>query len=236
MNGLTNLLLLGDSVLKGIQVDEENHRYIPQNDMDLAGIQREFDLSIENKSRFGATSLNGERLLDRFLQKGSHWDAVLMDFGGNECNFNWAEIAADPAGEHFPTVALAEYVENYRRLIRKVRENGMEPILMTLPPLIPQRFFDWWCADLNQEAVHQWLGDTHTIYTHQERYSRAVEQLAWEEGTALLDVRGEFLSHGDLGSLMCVDGTHPNTAGQQLIAGALRGFCRRRQGTGLEIA
>lgn len=236
MKELTDILLLGDSVLKGIQVDEESHRYIPKNEMNLDGMQKEFGISIENRSRFGATSINGERQLERLLQKGMHWDAVVMDFGGNECNYNWAEIAADPTGEYFPAVPLGEFMENYRRLIQKVRENGMEPILMTLPPLIPQQFFSWWCADLNQDAVHQWLGSECNIYAHQERYSRAVEQLAREEHTAFVDVRGEFLAHGHLGDLMCIDGTHPNTAGQQLIAKAIRSFCRQRQEGSREIA
>lgn len=236
MKQLSKILMLGDSVLKGIQVDEESRRYVPRNDMDLAGLEAEFGLTIENKSRFGATSINGETLLQRFLNKGAHWDAVVMDFGGNECNYDWAKIAADPTGEHFPAVTPGDFTENYRRLIRMVKANNMTPMLMTLPPLIPQRFFDWWCAGLDQEAVKQWLGDPCNIYAHQERYSRAVEKLAWEEQVPLVDVRGEFLNYGHLGDLMCMDGTHPNSAGQALIVKAFRDYGRKVLGHDLEIA
>ena len=236
MKERTRVLLLGDSVLKGIQVDEANGRYIPKNEMDLPGLEAEFGLSIDNKSRFGATSGNGERLLSRFLAKGERWDAVVMDFGGNECNYNWADIAADPTGDFLPAVPLEAFVQQYRQLIRTVKAQGMVPVLMTLPPLIPQRFFDWWCRELDQEAVRSWLGGSCNIYAHQERYSRAVERLAWEERVPLVDVRGEFLAHGRLDELMCVDGTHPNAAGQALIAKAFRDFCLRLQETHREIA
>ena len=236
MKQLSKILMLGDSVLKGIQVEEKTLRYIPKNVMDLPGLEAEFSLTIDNKSRFGATSRNGETLLNRFLDKGVTWDAVVMDFGGNECNYDWAKIAADPTGEYFPTVPLGDFVEAYRQLIRTVKDRGMTPILMTLPPLIPQRFFDWWCRDLDQDAVRQWLGDPCNIYAHQERYSRAVERLAWEEQVPLVDVRGEFLAHGHLGELMCVDGTHPNSQGQKLIEKAFRDFGHRIQARELDIA
>ena len=236
MKQLSKVLMLGDSVLKGIQVDETTRRYVTRNEMDLPGLEAAFGLTIENKSRFGATSLHGEALLQRFLQKGAHWDAVVMDFGGNDCNYDWAAVAADPAGEHFPAVPPADFQENYRRLIRTVKANGMTPILMTLPPLIPQRFFDWWCADLDHEAVRRWLGDPCNIYAHQERYSRTVERLAWEEQVPLVDVRGEFLANGHLGQLMCLDGTHPNSAGQKLIAKAFLDFGHRLLHHDLEIA
>ncbi len=226
---VSRVLVLGDSILKGIQVDASTGRYIPKNEMNLPGFEAEFGLTIDNKSRFGATSLNGEKLLERFLTKGEHWDAVVMDFGGNECNYDWAAIAADPTGEHFPLVTVPAFQANYRRLIRTVKAHGMLPVLMTLPPLIPQRFFDWWCKDLDQAAVERWLGGSCNIYAHQERYSRAVERLAWEERVPLVDVRGAFLEHGHLDELMCEDGTHPNSAGQALISGAFRDYIRRTQ-------
>lgn len=229
MNSLSHVLVLGDSVLKGIQVDESTHRYIPQNTMDLPGFEAEFGIKIDNKSRFGSTSLNGEKLLDRFLNKGTHWDAVVMDFGGNESNYQWADIAANPTGDHSPIVPLTRFPTEYRRLIRLVKAQGMLPILMTLPPLIPQRFFDWWCDGLDKNAVRQWLGEESNIFTHQERYSQAVEQLAREERIPLVDVRRAFLEHGNLDELMCIDGTHPNSAGQALIAKTFREFARQWQ-------
>ena len=65
------------------------------------------------------------------------------------------------------------------------------------------------------------------IYAHQEQYSRAVERLAWEENVPLVDLRGAFLDHWHLDTLLCEDGTHPNTAGQVLIGQAFRAFAEQ---------
>ena len=114
-------------------------------------------------------------------------------------------------------------------MVRRLREAGIQPILMNLPPLLSQCFFDWWCRDLDQAAVRTWLGDVSNIYAHQERYSRAVESLAREERVPLVDVRGAFLAHGHLETLLCEDGTHPNSAGQALIGQAFRKFAEAQE-------
>lgn len=100
---------------------------------------------------------------------------------------------------------------------------------MNLPPLLSQWFFDWWCRDLDQAAVRTWLGDVSNIYAHQERYSRTVESLAREEDVPLVDVRGAFLAHGHLETLLCEDGTHPNSTGQALIGQAFRKFAEAQE-------
>ena len=116
-------------------------------------------------------------------------------------------------------------------MIRRVRSHGIRPILTNLPPLDSERFFNWWCGDLDKEAVMRWLGDVGNIYVWQERYSRAVERLAREENVPLVDVRGAFLDYGHLEQTLCADGTHPNTVGQGLITKAFQDF-----GRGLRLA
>ncbi len=229
MRRLSKIWLLGDSILKGIQLDEETGRYLIKNDMELPELEREFGVTICNASHFGATVERGERLLGRLLSRKTPGDGVVMDFGGNDCDFRWEEIAADPDGEHHPAVPLEAFTEQYRALIAQTRRQGLTPVLTTLPPLIPQRFFDWWCRELDKTAVLRWLGDLCNIYAHQEQYSHAVERLAREESVELVDVRAAFLNHGHIETLMCADGTHPNSAGQTLIAQAFRDFGHQRE-------
>ena len=119
--------------------------------------------------------------------------------------------------------------DNAAAIRRGLREAGIQPILMNLPPLLSQWFFDWWCRDLDQAAVRTWLGDVSNIYAYQERYSRAVESLAREEDVPLVDVRGAFLAHGHLETLLCEDGTHPNSTGQALIGQAFRKFAEAQE-------
>ena len=184
--------LLGDSILKGIQVDLSSRRYRSQNEINVGALESEFQLSIHNDAHFGATVRKGSRLLDRLLERKLPCDMLVMDFGGNDCDFRWKEIAEAPEAEHLPNVPLPEFVELYRKMIRQIRSHGIRPILTNLPPLDSERFFNWWCGDLDQKAVLRWLGDVGNIYAWQERYSRAVERLAREENVPLVDVRGAF--------------------------------------------
>ncbi len=212
------VLLLGDSILKGIVVDEAAGKYVTDNRMGLDMLAERFGLSIENASHFGATVEKGQRLLGRFLDRGRRWDTVIMDFGGNESDWEWADISAEPAKEHASHLSLAAFTEKYRTLIRTVKEAGMRPVVTTLPPLLPEQFITWRCRGLDAHAVREWLGDVTNIYTYQERYSRAVETLAREEKVRLLDIRSAFTARLHLEKLICVDGTHPNFSGQAVIS------------------
>ena len=186
MERRTEITLLGDSILKGIQVDPKTRGYQVRNDIGIPELEAEFGLHVRNDAHFGATCVKGAKLLDRLLASGRPCQAVVMDFGGNDCDFRWRDIAADPAGTHLPAVPLPEFRERYRGMVRRLREAGIQPILMNLPPLLSQWFFDWWCRNLDQAAVRTWLGDVSNIYAHQERYSRAVESLAREERVPLV--------------------------------------------------
>lgn len=104
MKHLAQIVALGDSILKGIQVDPETKRYVTRNEIGIPALERDFDLTVRNDSHFGASAVKGERLLDRMLERGLACDGVVMDFGGNDCDFKWAEIAADPAADHPPAV------------------------------------------------------------------------------------------------------------------------------------
>ena len=221
---LHDIQVLGDSILKGIQVDPQTGKYITKNEMDSRRIAKDYALEIENHSHFGCTITKGAKLLDRMLERGMACDAVVMDFGGNDCDYKWPEIAENPDGIHLPAVPLGEFVDQYRKVIGKLKERGIVPILTTLPPLEPQRFFDWWCGGLNQENVLRWMGGVVNIYAHQENYSRAVEDVARMEQVPLVDIRRAFLHHGRIGDLICADGTHPNSTGQQLITEAFEEF------------
>jgi len=215
------VLLLGDSILKGVVVDEGGQKYITDNRMGLEVLEKSYGVTFENASHFGATVLKGQRTLTRLLSRGGRWDTVIMDYGGNESDWEWAEIAAAPEREHAPHLPLAAFLEGYRVLIRTVKEAGMLPVITTLPPLLPERFLLWRSRCLNVDAIRKWLGDVTNIYAFQESYSRAVERLAREEHIRILDFRGAFTGMRHMERFICSDGTHPNYSGQALIAGEI---------------
>lgn len=218
--------VLGDSILKGIQLGKDE-KYAVCNHIDFEGLAQKWDLKIENHSRFGCTAEKASKLLDRMLQRGLASDMVLMDLGGNDCDFPWKDIAAHPERDYPPAYSVAEFLRTYGAMAEKLRTHGILPVVATLPPLEPRRFLDWWCRGADEEAVIRWMGGSVcNVYAHQELYSHAVERFAAENELPLVDIRGKFLEHGHLDQIICMDGTHPNSDGQALITEALDDFFR----------
>ena len=226
MNVLRKIGVFGDSILKGIQLNPENKRYRVDNHIDTDMLSRKYSLEIKNCSKFGCTAKKGGAVLEKHLENGLICDAVIMDFGGNDCDFDWKAISEHPDTAHEPNVPLAVFVDTYREIIRKLKQKNILPILTTLPPLDPQRFFNWFFKGLNKENILKWLGSVNAIYRYQENYSRTVEKIARDEAVPLVDLRGAFLRHHRIEHFICDDGTHPNTAGQALITAAFSEFAQ----------
>ena len=220
-----NIEIFGDSLLKGIQVNPKNMRYHIDNNIDVDGIAKTHSLSIKNFSKFGCTITKGFTLIKKRLKADETFcDAIVMNYGGNDCDFNWVEVAERPDTEHLPNTPLDVFIETYYKIIKLLREKGILPILTNLPPLDAQRFFDWFCNGLNKANILKWLKSVENIYRWQENYSRAVEKIAVETNTPLVDMRNTFLRHGKTQRFLCEDGTHINTEGQKIITQSFLDF------------
>lgn len=224
MEKMLSIGLFGDSILKGVQINPENKKYYINNNIDVEMLSKKYSIQINNYSSMGCTVTRGRKLLDRRLEKYIECDAIIMDFGGNDCDYNWKEISENPEGNHSPNTSMEVFKETYCSIIDTLKTKGILPILTTLPPLEPQRFFEWFCRDLNKKNILKWLGEIKNIYSHQENYSRAIESIALETQVPLIDLRGAFLKCGNINALLCEDGTHPNTLGQKVIESSFYNF------------
>ena len=173
--------IFGDSILKGVRMLSGTTRYGTTDDIGLESIAKSHDWILDNRSRFGCTVQKGEQLLNRQLEKGETPAVVLLEYGGNDADFRWAEVAARPDGEHLPNTPLPIFVETMRRMIDTLRAHHVKPVLTTLPPISSERYLDWITRDgLSKENILLWLGDANAIYRYQEKYSLAIERLAAE--------------------------------------------------------
>lgn len=227
MNYLHKVEILGDSILKGIQVNPLNNRYYTKNDIDFATLSSAYSLEFKNESRFGCTVTKGSRIIQGKIKNGFYCDALVMDFGGNDCDYLWDEISKNPLDFHEPHTPLDLFTKEYTQLIRFLKEHHILPVITTLPPLDSQRFFQWWCNNLDKENILKWLGSIDQIYKHQETYSNQVLLIAEAEDVPLIDLRHAFLEDNNPSSLICEDGTHPNSKGQQKITKAFDDFLRK---------
>lgn len=220
---IKKIMIWGDSVFKGITLDAAGkYRVLEKNCGAL--VSKESGVEIINRSRFGCTVTKGHSIMTADLGRNQKPDAAIIEFGGNDCDFDWAQIAAAPDAEHLPKTPLTQFVGEVQSMIDETRGNGIEPILTTLPPLEPNRFFATISKGLDARAILHWLGDVFRTYRWQEGYSNAVASLACKNNCKLVDLRGAFLMEKDYGRLICEDGMHPNAEGHRLMANVMDQF------------
>lgn len=224
---MKKIFAFGDSVMKGVTTDPE---LLSQGIIKYKVCENNFvnscatflGIPIENLSRFGSTITGGLSYLDRHFAKISAGDIVVLEFGGNDCNYNWAAISRDPEGEHRPQLTLEEFRLTYNRVLDRLEERKAVPVLLSLPELEPQLFFDHVTKGLDRENILRWLhGDIHTISNWHEQYNLEVFKIAARRNLRVIDISTAFLSQKEIRRYVCADGMHPNEEGHRLIAQAI---------------
>ena len=220
MEKTLRIAVFGDSLMKGTLPDAQlrYHFHTDLFEAPLAGLHAE----VTNKSVFGATSRKGVTLVQRDLARGHRYDWALVEYGGNDCNYDWPDVAAHPEQDHDPVVLADEFRANMAAIVQMLREAGIRPIFTTLPPIDEVKYLA--CIDHNGASaagVMQWLGDVRRIYRTQERYSGLVRTIAAELDVPCADPRERFLDGGDPRALNADDGIHLSEAGYRLFYGAL---------------
>lgn len=214
------ICILGDSVAKGVVLDEQNNRYVNGKHGFGAELE-ESGLEVENFSVFGCTVEKGLKLEHRHEVKIQTADVVLLELGGNDSDFKWKEIAETPNSEHFPNTTIESYKEQYMNIIDSIKKLGAKPILMNLPPIDAERYFNWFSkdyTDIEKENVISWLGgDIERIHYWHAMYNEQIEIIAKKMNSQWCDIRSGFGGKSRYRSLLCMDGIHPNELGQHII-------------------
>jgi len=114
------ILLMGDSLSKGIVLDEDQNRYTVLPDNFFSLLSQSVNARMINASRFGSTVVQGQRWLEIKMEKYDP-DIVVIEFGGNDCDFRWDDIADDPAKDHIPNTPLDVFEEKLAYMVDYVR-------------------------------------------------------------------------------------------------------------------
>ena len=213
------VVIWGDSLAKGVVWNEarKRHAYSQTTAADVAS--ERLNLTIINRAKFGCTAPEGLTIMEREIESGISCDTALIEFGGNDCNFDWKAISDRPDEEHLPVTSPEAYMESMREMIRRLLHQGIQPVLMTLPPIDAEKYFTFLVGDtLNRENILRWLGDVQQIYRYQEMYSLLVEKIAREFSIRLLDLRSRCLMERNFfRDMICQDGLHLNEKGQRFL-------------------
>ena len=212
-------LLYGDSISKGVVYDEEKEKYVLLEESYVNILQSKLKGVVHNAGKFGNTVLRAAGRLQNDVLKNNP-DIVIIEFGGNDCDFNWEEIAENPLEQHNPNTDFNIFQKTLKGLVDSLNSSGIIPVLMTLPPLDCDRYFKWISknSSIMGDKILTWLGSVSKIYWWQERYNSAIISTAQETGTRWIDIRSAFLKNPDFRQFLCVDGIHPNQKGHILIA------------------
>lgn len=206
----------GDSIMRAT-VPDENLRYHFKI-REFMDYFKGLPLNIINHAKFGATVDKGKSILLKDAQKGLDYDFVLLEYGGNDCDHDWAEVSAHPEGSHLPKTQLNGFIETVENMADLLAKEGVQPVLMTLPPIDAERYLNYIVSKgLNRDHIVSWLGDINRIYRFHELYSDSIAKLAHQKNLFCIDVRSAFLAKSDFKELISQDGIHPTKAGYKLI-------------------
>lgn len=208
--------IFGDSIGRGVMYDPNNDSYETNRGF-VSMLEKRWGIRAINCTRFGQTVSKGLKMLERKLESIRACDFVFLEFGGNDSDYDWKAIAADPDASYSPKTVLSEFVAIYKKLIATVREAGLTPIVLNLPPIEHNMYFDRVRHGCNGDNILKWLkGDKSEISRWHGSYSDEIKNICRESEVRMIDIRSAFDGR-DLTQLVCPDGIHPNEKGHELI-------------------
>lgn len=218
---MKKLLIYGDSILRGITYSEEAKKHKLCTGYKLPTLAA-LGYDVINHSRMGATVDRGLDMFEYTIAECDKDSTVIFDFGGNDCDFDWAAISADPLGRHRPHTEEPKFRALYTDMLDKAFKTGAEVYMCNLVPLMPDRYLSFISKDRSRENILSWLGDVTMLYRYQEHYNTVVEEIARTFCCPMIDLRTDFLLSHRCASLLSLDGIHPSEEGHDLIESLLR--------------
>ena len=208
------LYLYGDSLLKATVPEEGGYRFHAGELLQsYPGGDR-----VVNRAMMGATVRKGLQLVQRHARRTAEGGYALVGYGGNDSDFDWLAVSADPQGVHQPRTPLPEFTRILGQTLETLRAQGVQPLLMTLPPIDAARYLDHICrGGADRGRVLSWLGDCQMIYRYQELYSDTVAAVAAEHHVPLIPVRRAFLWDLNYCRMISGDGIHLNMTGYRRL-------------------
>ncbi len=212
-----SICVFGDSVCKGVVFDSALAKYRVLKDSFIHLLEKAGNMVINNYSKFGCTVTRGSEILTKHESELRNYDYTVLEFGGNDCDYDWAAVAAEPDAFHVPKTPVDDFKTKYAGMVEQIKDSGGNPALLSLPPIDAKRYFNWISRGLNADNILRFLGDVEFIYRWHEMYNLAVCSVAMEHHVPLIDISSVFLKTGHYQNYICEDGIHPNEQGHKLI-------------------
>ena len=205
------LVVFGDSILKGVITIPNSGKLFDTTENDsLSLAQKELGFELDNRSIYGNITSKGLVKLQKFFEKGGEADFCVIEFGSNDCDYDWGTL--------IQKVPLAEYLENLAAMVKLCREHKVTPLMMGLIPYVCNDWYQTIIKGQNEAAILDFLGgSSETLGKNQLIYKNAQADFVQKNNVQFLDPWTIFEGHKEL---MCYDGIHPNEKGYELLSKA----------------
>ncbi len=211
------VIILGDSILKGVVYKNDKYVKCENNVVDL--IRNQTSLDIKNFSVFGQTI---KKLYEKDMLKnleGVKNAYVVVELGGNDSDFDWVEVASNSNVDHDEKTPRKLFFELLMKLVQDIKQSGNTPVLCNLPPISAKKYFNFISKKHDGNKILEFLyNDISNISRHQEYYSNLIEKCANKTNIMLLDCRNDILIERDYEKYICDDGIHLNEQGHKFLA------------------
>ena len=150
-------------------------------------------------------------------------DIVVIQFGINDAA---VDVWKDPPATE-PRVSVDTYTRNLRHFVRTLKERDSQVVLMTPNPLC-------WTDKLRELYGRSPYisADTDGFNVLLMQYAAQARVVAADEDVPLIDVYNQFQKYGDTEGQdvadLLLDGMHPNTLGQRMVADAILAVLSQR--------
>lgn len=213
---MKQLLIFGDSILKGITYSQEDNSYHILRSGRFSDFTKN-GINVLNYSRMGSTINRGLHDVKKHITSDVNDTTVIFGYGGNDCNFDWPSVSAHPEEPHTPMVQEEEFISEYVECIDYCNRHGASVYVTTLVPLDSIKFMNWICQGNDRDVLLNWLGDVSMLRRWHEYYNSLVINAATQAGVGIVDIRKPFLLSHEFSELISADGIHPTKKGHRIV-------------------
>ena len=219
-NGINKISAYGDSILKGaVTGTDSGHLFDIIEDSSLVLASKALGFELNNQSVFGSIVSKTQRRLNRDIEKGGFSALAIIESGGNGCDYDWTQVSSSPDEKHLPRTTLEDFIQKISEMVDVCRKNKITPLIMTMPPLVRDRWYIHILHGQDENAVLKILNDNpDRLYQNHELYNISLVEYAFKNSVQIVDMRKEMLLSENYRNLMCLDGIHPNEKGYKFMS------------------
>lgn len=211
------IICFGDSITRGVSYVNGRLRILKKNYPTVLQklVTGNSEAEVVNKGVFNDTSdLLVQRLGKDVLAEKPN--CAIIGVGGNDCNFKWDEVAQHPEKEHDAIVPIDRYLDNIKKMSKILKQAGITPVILTLPPLDPVRYYQF-ISDKYGTAISHWISTRGGIEHWHSLYNRSLKKWLGQSEIPHIDVRTSLKKAGDLCELISEDGIHLTEEGYKAM-------------------